>query len=94
MNAKTKQNAIPSIDGLKKGEALTILIQSGMDFVEAEKYWKENRPTGGTGWTAMFYGKLEEGKMTESELDELMKLGSENTRRHKSHFNAIRVMSK
>ena len=85
-----KQNV--SIEGLKKDEALTVLIQSGLTFKEAEAYWKQNRPTS-TGFAANFYAVLESGTMSYDDFDTMISLGSKNVQNHRSHYNAIREMA-
>lgn len=83
---------IPSIEGLKKSEALTVLIQSGLDFEEANNYWKDNRPTA-TGFVGAFYAELKKGAMSEKDFDAILETGSDNTRKHRSHYNAIRELT-
>lgn len=81
------------IDGLDKNAAITKLIQSGMDFKAANKYWVDNRPERGTGFAARFYAELEKGPMTEKRLDEVLAVESANTINHRSHFNGVRELA-
>lgn len=79
-----------SIDGLKKSEAMTLLIQGGMDFVEAEKYWKENGGAKRTGFRAMFYAELQERDMSAEEVKEYCRVhGSANDFKAYTHYVTI-----
>jgi hypothetical protein len=86
----TKPKSI-SIDGLNKADALTHLIQNGMDFKEAEAYWKENGSKGKKGYAADFFNMLIEKPMSDIEFVEWLSEQSENARKHKSHYDNVRM---
>ena len=75
---------------MKKAEAMTILIQSGMDFNEAEKYWKENGGTKRTGFRAQFYDELLHRDMDSKEVKKFCEEhGSDNDAKAWTHYDAI-----
>lgn len=79
-----------NIEGMDKNAAITALINSGMDYKTANKFWVENRPEGGSGFKAGFYAKLVEGPMSETDFDSIIAEASENVRKHRSAHNAVR----
>ncbi len=79
-----------NIEGMDKNAAITALINSGLDFKAANKFWVENRPEGGSGFKAGFYAKLVEGPMSETEFEMLIQDASTNVQKHKSAHNAVR----
>ena len=82
------------LGGLKKGEAITMLIRDhGKDFAEAEAYWKEHGAGKRTGETARFYELLESGSMSDEAFDEFLASTTQNNRNHKSLFAGIRRMA-
>lgn len=82
-----------NIDGLKKAEALTHLIRGGLDFAEAEKYWKEHGSKIQTSVASVFYDMLRDGPMDDETFEEWIAGGSDNVKKHKSHYNQIRLMA-
>lgn len=89
----TKKTDNVDITGMKKAEALTALIQGGMDYPSAEKYWKENGSKASTGFAADFYAALKDGPMDDATFDATISAGSANVQKHKSHYNAIRLLT-
>lgn len=79
-----------NIEGMDKNEAITALINSGMDFKTATEYWVENRPERGSGFKAKFYALLVDSPMDEKTFDDLIASESENIQKHKSAHNAVR----
>ncbi len=75
---------------MDKNEAITALINSGLDFKAANKFWVDNRPENGSGFKAGFYAKLVEGPMSESDFDSIIAEASSNVQKHKSAHNAVR----
>lgn len=93
MNAKTVQVQPEDIAGLTKIEALVFLGSKGLDAKAATEFYNEHK-TSRTGITAGFYEKLVAGPMSDESFQEWLKTeGTENTRRHESHFNAIRELA-
>ncbi len=80
-----------NIEGMDKNAAITSLINSGLDFKAANKYWVENRPEGGSGFKAGFYAELVKGAMDDSTFDLLIAESSPNVQKHKSAHNAVRL---
>ncbi len=82
-----------SIEGMDKNAAITALINSGLDFKAANKYWVENRPERGSGFKAGFYAILAEGPMDEKTFEAMIALESKNVIAHKSAHNAVRELA-
>lgn len=82
-----------NIEGLDKNAAITALINSGLDFKAANKFWVENRPERGTGFKARFYALLETAPMSEKDFEKLLESESENIRKHKSAHNLVRELA-
>lgn len=82
-----------NLEGLDKNAAITALINSGLDFKAANKYWVENRDERGTGFKARFYALLGEGEMSEKTFEDLIALESKNVIAHKSAHNAVRELA-
>ncbi len=80
-----------NIEGMDKNAAITALINSGLDFKAANKYWVENRPEGGTGFKAGFYAMLVLGPMDDGTFDLLISESSPNVQKHKSAHNSVRL---
>ena len=93
MNAKTAKVQPEEIAGLTKIEALVYLGSKGLDAKAATEFYNEHK-TARAGITAGFYAKLVEGPMDDATFQEWLKSeGTDNTRRHESHFNAIRELA-
>ena len=92
MNAKVAKVQPEEIAGLTKIEALVYLGSKGMDAKAATEFYNEHK-TARAGITAGFYALLVEGPMDDAAFQEWLKTGSDNTRRHESHFNAIRELA-
>jgi len=82
-----------NIEGMKKADALTALIQGGMSYTDAEVYWKENGSKNSVGFAAEFYTLLQKGVMSDEDFDKIITAGSNNVQKHRSHYNAIRVLT-
>ena len=85
------------IAGLTKADALTKLIQSGMDFKTAEQYYKENgdgtRRAVSGGFTDLI-AFLGEAPRTQRELYEwVLEFGTSNEARWITNRDAIRKLS-
>lgn len=95
--SKEKEFEIKKVDlnleGLDKNAAITSLINSGLDFKAANKFWVENRPERGSGFKAKFYALLAEGEMDDKTFDDLIALESKNVIAHKSAHNAVRELA-
>ena len=92
LKGKEKMKTI-NIEGMKKDEAMTVLIQGGLDFKAANEYWVENRPARGTGFAARFYGALETGPMSDEDFEDLITGDSANVLKHRSHYGSIRDLA-
>lgn len=89
----TKVNVKPEeIAGLTKIEALVYLGSKGMDAKDASEFYNEHK-TARAGITSGFYDLLAAGPMDAEAFQEWLKTGTDNTRRHESHFNAIRELA-
>ena len=82
-----------NIEGMDKNDAITALINSGLDFKAATAFWVENRPERGSGFKASFYAELANGPMDEKDFDVLINSSSPNVQKHKSTHNAVRELA-
>ena len=80
------------IQGLTKIEALVFLGSKGFSATEAQEFYTENKPMR-VGFTAIFYSELEKGPMDDEAFEAILKTGSDNTRRHRSHFDGVRRLA-
>lgn len=88
MNAKTVKVQPEDIAGLTKIEALVYLGSQGLDAKSATEFYNEHK-TQRAGITAGFYASLVAGPMNDEGFAAFLASGTDNTRRHESHFRAI-----
>jgi hypothetical protein len=101
MATKAAQS-IPSIDNLKKAEAIATLaahylgqgIAVAQALKQAEEYWTLNKSSvRSSGFTANLYSRLESGPMSDEDFNNLIDAGSKNVQAHKSYYNGVREMA-
>ena len=77
------------LTGMNKNEAITALINSGLDFTEANKYWIANKPANGSGFKARLFDRLAEGEMSEGDLDLFLLEESANVKKNRANWVGI-----
>lgn len=91
--SKVNRNIAIDLSNMDKNAAITALINSGLDFKEANKYWVENRPERGTGFKARFYAELEKGEMSVEDFKKFLEPESDNVKKNASNFDGVRKMA-
>lgn len=95
INIENVRKAIGNVEGKKPDEIKTLLVTKGkVPFSKVGKVYKDlGFAAAKTGYAAEFYDLLRSKPMSDKEFDAWINAGSENVKRHKSHYNEIRLLA-